>query len=637
MKETKFVDQHKDKWSRFEKAFDSDSVDPDELTDLYLDITEDLSYAQTFYNKRTVRVYLNQLSQRVYSGVHKQKSDNLKRLITVWRLSLPLEIYRSRKTLSLSLFVFLLYVVIGVITTHFQPDFPRIVLGDAYVDMTIENIKAGNPLKVYETDSQMYMFLTITTNNLKVAFLTFMAGFFFSIGTHILLFSNGVMLGSFQYFFALKGLLLTSFLGIWIHGAFEISSIVLAGGAGLIIGNGLLFPGTYSRLQSLKLAAKRGLKIMLSLVPFIIAAGFLESYVTHNYQDLHTITKWLIILFSFALILFVYVYYPIRVARKHPELLVEDIYEVVIPNRPVKIVQIRKISEIVSDTFQLFRSFSGNLFKQLLRIVIPVVLVIIIFQDSFRFDDLGFSYWFDWMGFLELSIGFGFKHASDWLAVICWSFLIAYMFNFCSYTLNKNAFSDSESNYLKFFRSTFWKTCIGVIPILSFVFFLPWYVQAWFSVFVPFFWMFPAVFTLENGSFGEKFKKSFSYSASNYFSSLMIIILLFILIFLLGQPFAFCFSIHEGAEPMVSDLLDLSAGFIDRILSEYTSSSFEISNLFRQIVYLVALIGTIPVISFFILIGYFSIAEERSALSLEKDLQNFGKRHRLKEREVDFE
>lgn len=637
MKETKFIEQNKEKWSRFEKAFDSDSVDPDELTDLYLDITEDLSYAQTFYNKRTVRVYLNQLSQRIYSGVHKQKSDNLRRLITVWRLSLPLEIYRSRKTLSLSLFVFLLYVTIGVLTTHFQPDFPRIVLGDAYVDMTIENIKTGNPLKVYESDAQLVMFLEITTNNLKVAFLTFMAGFFFSIGTHILLFSNGVMLGSFQYFFALKGLLLTSFLGIWIHGAFEISSIVLAGGAGLIIGNGLLFPGTYSRLQSLKLAAKRGMKIMLSLVPFIVAAGFLESYVTHNYQDLHPLTKWMIILFSFALILFIYVYYPIRVARKHPELLVEDVYEVVIPPKSLKVVQIRKITEVISDTFQLFRNLSHTIYKNILRVVVPIIVGILLFQDTIRLEDLGYSYWFDWMGLLELAIGFGFKHTSDWIIAGIWILLIAYVFNYSSFILQKHAFSDSETNFRSFFRTSYIQTVIGILPLLCFIFFLPWYAQAWLSFLVPFIWLFPAIFTLEKGRFKEKLKKAFSYSAGNYFSSLITLFLMFILLFLVSQPFAFCLSIHEGDKPMVSDLLDLSAGFIDRVLSEYTTYSFEIANLYRQVLYLVMLIVCIPIISFFILVGYYSKAEERSAITLERDLQNFGKRHRLKEREVDFE
>ena len=87
MKETSFIEQNKKKWNRFEKLYESKSNDPEELSDLYMDITDDLSYAQTFYNRRTVRVYLNQLAQKVYTGVHKQKGESIKKLITVWQVS----------------------------------------------------------------------------------------------------------------------------------------------------------------------------------------------------------------------------------------------------------------------------------------------------------------------------------------------------------------------------------------------------------------------------------------------------------------------------------------------------------------------------------------------------------------------
>ncbi|MEN9441784.1 MAG: hypothetical protein RLZ33_1861, partial [Bacteroidota bacterium] len=292
MKETSFIQQNKEKWQRFEKLYESNSQDPEELSNLYMDMTDDLSYAQTFYKRRTVRVYLNQLAQKVFTGVHKQRGESFKKLFTVWKVSLPLEIYRARKNLLFALVAFMVYVLIGAITTHFDPDFPRVVMGDGYVDMTIQNIKNGVPLNVYQDDSQLGMFIQITTNNMKVSFLTFFVGFFFTVGTHVLMFYNGVMLGAFQYFFKMKGLLITSFLGIWIHGAFEISSIVIAGAAGITAGNGWLFPRSYTRLQSLQLSTKRGLKIMMSLVPFIIAAGFLESYVTHNYQTLPEWSKW---------------------------------------------------------------------------------------------------------------------------------------------------------------------------------------------------------------------------------------------------------------------------------------------------------------------------------------------------------
>lgn len=352
MKETKFIEENKVKWSEFEKAYASSKKNPEKLSKLYLDITEDLGYAQTFYNRRTVRVYLNQLAQQVFSGIHKQRDQIWKKFFNVVTVSVPLEIYRSRKTLLFALISFLIYMLIGAVTTYFNPDFPRVVMGDGYVDMTINNIAKGNPLAVYESQSQLSMFINITTNNLKVALLTFFAGFFATIGTHILLFSNGVMLGSFQYFFQTKGLLVTSFLGIWIHGAFEISAIVLAGGAGITAGNGLLFPKSYTRLQSLRLSTMRGMKIMLSLIPFIIAAGFLESYVTRNYQILPEWSKWCIIFFSFALIVIYYVIYPFFVARRHPDLIHQEEVMEVNSNQPIELYKVRREGDIIRESFK---------------------------------------------------------------------------------------------------------------------------------------------------------------------------------------------------------------------------------------------------------------------------------------------
>ena len=105
-------------------------------------------------------------------------------------------------------------------------------MGDAYVNMTEQNISNNDPMGVYKSHRQIDMFFGITFNNIRVSFVVFAAGIFLSLGTVFSLFRNGVMLGAFQYFFFKKGLLVTSILTIWIHGAIEISSIVIAGAAG---------------------------------------------------------------------------------------------------------------------------------------------------------------------------------------------------------------------------------------------------------------------------------------------------------------------------------------------------------------------------------------------------------------------
>lgn len=642
MKETSFIEQNKKKWNRFEQLYESKSNDPEELSDLYMDITDDLSYAQTFYRRRTVRVYLNQLAQKVYTGVHKQKGESFKKFLTVWHTSLPLEIYRSRKNLLFALAAFLVYTLIGVVTTHIDPDFPRLVMGDHYVDMTLQNIQNGNPLAVYEDSDQLSMFIRITTNNLQVAFLTFFVGFFFTLGTHLLMFYNGVMLGAFQYFFHTKGLLITSFLGIWIHGAFEISAIVLAAGAGITAGNGLLFPRSYTRLQSLQLSTKRGLKIMLSLVPFIIAAGFLESYVTANYQVLPNWSKWTLIMLSFAIILFFYVFYPIYVARKHPELVDQEQVGNFNQRGRIDFEKIRTIGEVISDSFKLYRLQFKKFTTINLLLVFPLIALVVIMQDVNHYSELQKQFWYDWASQLEFMIGYGFQNLQDWIVLGSWTIIFTLIFASVLWSVRTTYEAFSWKSFFEFLG----KRGLGIWVANSFlmlcVLFLPWYLLLPAMFFpIPFFFLNAASAGLDDESFGTRFKRGFKYSKQHYWKTVVLLLILLLLVTLIMQPIAFVFSIHDGwrDEPLVRDLLDMVADFVKRVAQIFTEGTEYMfwSNAFRQLIYVLFMLGILPLVIIMMSFGYYSELERNEANGLKRAFKKFGKRSRNKETDVDFE
>lgn len=633
MKETDFIDQNKEKWSRFEKLYADSSHQPEELSDLYMDLTDDLSYAQTFYKRRTVRVYLNQLAQMVFAGVNKHRGESLRKFFMVWKTSLPLEIYRSRKSLLFALVVFLIYAAIGALTTHFNPDFPRIVMGDGYVNMTLENIKAGNPLGVYETNDQVSMFILITSNNLKVALMCFGAGLFFTIGTHLLLFSNGVMLGAFQYFFHLKGLLITSFLGIWIHGAFEISAIVLAGGAGITAGNGLLFPGSYTRLQSFQLSVKRGLKIMMSLVPFIITAGFLESYVTHHYDDLPDWSKWTLILFSFALILFVYVFYPVYVARKNPHLVHEEDTSIFSEKIQIQLHKIRPVSEVIVDSFHLYRRVIGKVIQLILPVFFPLLVLIIYFQGIEHEYAMGFQHLYDWVVQLRIIFGYSLSGWQDLAVVFLWSLLLTQLFLTVFYVIAREHKMTISTSYYAYLRKNFVGVWAGLFLLFWSVFLLPWYVLLGSVFLLPLVYLQPAVMHFDATPFAERLKKSFAISSRNYGKSLLSVLMTIAVVAILTQPIAFVGSIHEpfNDKPVVRDLLDLLADFTKRISQIYGWEYMHTANVVRQVVYLTLALLILPFTAITMVVLYFSDKERMEAISLKESFTKFGKRSRIQE------
>ena len=317
MREVAFIKQNKDKWLNFEKAiFGKTLKNPDELASLYIQLVNDLSYAQTYYPKSKTILYLNNLAAKAFQKIYKTKREDTNRFVHFWKTEVPLIVYEYRRYVLYAFIIFLSFVSIGALSAAHDDSFVRLILGDEYVNMSLENIEAGDPVAVYKSGSNWGSAIGITINNIRVGINAFVLGVFAGLGTAYYMMLNGIMVGAFQYFFYQEGVLWESVRGIWIHGSMEIFAIIIEGAAGLILGASIMFPKTYSRMTSFKMGVKNGVKILISTFPFTIAAGFLEGYVT-RYSN--TMPNWLsvgIILVTLSLISFYYLIYPFILNKK---------------------------------------------------------------------------------------------------------------------------------------------------------------------------------------------------------------------------------------------------------------------------------------------------------------------------------
>jgi uncharacterized membrane protein SpoIIM required for sporulation len=312
VREGLFIKKNIDKWKQFQYE---PASDPDEMAGQFTELVNDLGYSKTFYPQSKVTQYLNGLASRIYLGIYRNKKEESSRIVRFWKTELPLVVRRYHREVLYSFLIFIFFALLAAFSAAHDETFVRGVLSDRYVDMTEDNIARGDPFGVYKNENQWSMFLSIALRNLKVAFMTFVSGIVVSIGTIWLLFTNGVMVGSFQYYFFSKGLGLKSVLVIWIHGTLEISSIIIAGAAGLILGNSILFPRTHKRISSLKRGAKDGLKLMIGLIPLFITAAFLEGFVT-RYSRMPIWISLFILLSSLLFIIWYFVVYPIRLEKR---------------------------------------------------------------------------------------------------------------------------------------------------------------------------------------------------------------------------------------------------------------------------------------------------------------------------------
>lgn len=291
------------------------SDDADEMAKDFTQLVDDLAYAKTFYPSSKVTQYINTQASAIYLNIYKNRKEESNRLLTFWKYDLPLTIRKHHKTVFFSLCVFLVFFSIGFFSSVQDEEVARGFFGDKYVDDTISNIENGNPFGIYETGNPVLSWIWIMIHNIRVSLLMFTSGIFCSIPSLYMLAQNGAMVGVFDQFFAARGFGVDFFLVVFVHGTLELTAIVVAGAAGIVLGKSFLFPGTVSRLQAFKSGAKDGVKIMIGLMPVFALAAFFEGLITRLYNDISILTT-IIVTLSVLFVIWYFIVYPIRLARR---------------------------------------------------------------------------------------------------------------------------------------------------------------------------------------------------------------------------------------------------------------------------------------------------------------------------------
>lgn len=316
MREGQFIKKNKERWDEYQQ---NPAEDPDELAKRFTYLVDDLAFSKTFYPASNTTRYINGMAAKIYLDIYKNKKEKSHRFITFWTIELPLIMYRYRRILLFSFIFFMVFLILGIAASAIDPDFIKMVLGPEYVEMTEQNIANGDPFGVYKDSDSFTMFLKIFWHNTRLSLIIFGSGILLGLGTLYFLFHNGIMVGVFEFMFYKHHLGIQFFLVVFIHGTLELAAVVIASSSGFILGNSILFPGTYTRLQSLLIAAKDSVKIIIGLIPIFLAAAFFESYVTRH-TEMPVWMSLLILFGSLSFILFYFVFHPIRVfhkAQKH--------------------------------------------------------------------------------------------------------------------------------------------------------------------------------------------------------------------------------------------------------------------------------------------------------------------------------
>lgn len=278
----RWLEKRKPNWTRLEQLVQQSSrgvasLSHQELRELgllYRQIAADLAAVREDTSSRQLALYLNQLLGRTHNLIYLGNKPKVSGLVRFFHDTYP-EVFRQtlRQTL-LAVAVFLISGITAWLLTVREPAFAYRLLGPHMIEtiekrhMWTDSIVTIKPLASSG----------IMTNNLSVAFATFALGISGGLGTIWMLITNGLLIGVIGAATARAGMALQLWTFVAPHGVLELPSIFIAGGAGLEIARGLLFPGLLPRRESLVQSGTRASQLLLGTIPMLVIAGLIEGF-----------------------------------------------------------------------------------------------------------------------------------------------------------------------------------------------------------------------------------------------------------------------------------------------------------------------------------------------------------------------
>ncbi|GIU82182.1 MAG: stage II sporulation protein M [Acidobacteria bacterium] len=249
-----------------------------ELGWLYQRVTADLAIARAESNNPRVISYLNSLAIRAHGKIYRTEHEILGTIKKFYLEDFP---KTFRETFNYTLFAFIVFMTVAIISFFLAYTDHKFVQA---ADLEWVRGSAANNQKWWESINPYNQLASsqIMTNNIMVAFRAFAYGAFLGFGSIYILALNAMLIGGvFGVCYATNPAfgneLATFVVG---HGVIELSCIFIAGGAGTMIGHSIIAPGDLKRIDALKKAGVKTIRLVFGCASLLVVAGIIEGFIS---------------------------------------------------------------------------------------------------------------------------------------------------------------------------------------------------------------------------------------------------------------------------------------------------------------------------------------------------------------------
>lgn len=303
LKSVAFRQQREDAWQDLEDLIDKierrgvRATSAEELMRLpllYRAALSSLSVARAISLDRHLTRYLENLCTRAYLCLYSTRRRPIDVLAHFFARALPLRVYQLRYHLLASTLIFFAGVGVAAALTARDDEMFYTFVSEAYAQgrgphASTESLRRVLFSGTDHSDGALSQFAShLMTHNARIGMLSATLGVLFGLPVFYFMFTNGLTLGAFISLYGARGLTVELFSWLLPHGVTEILALLLCGGAGLALGEALLFPGAESRRRHLARRGREAGVVILGAVGMFFIAGLIEGFFRQRVMDIPT-------------------------------------------------------------------------------------------------------------------------------------------------------------------------------------------------------------------------------------------------------------------------------------------------------------------------------------------------------------
>ena len=293
----RFITNERPFWNELEKLLNRIEAEPDLrmplpqlqlFHQLYERTAADLAKITTFSSEPETRRYLENLVARAYGEIHETRGKQRRFYFRQWFFGTLPQTFRAHiRAFYLSLAITLAGCVFGGLAIAFDPDAKPVLMPFSHLQQDPRQRVAEEEKATQDrlAGAKTTFSAELMTHNTKVSIFTLALGMSWGVGTIIMLFYNGVILGAVAMDYMHAGE--TKFLLGWLmpHGVIEIPAILIAGQAGLMLALAMIGRGNRMPLAGrLRAISHDVVTLIFGVGLMLVWAGFIEAFLSQYHE-----------------------------------------------------------------------------------------------------------------------------------------------------------------------------------------------------------------------------------------------------------------------------------------------------------------------------------------------------------------